>query len=104
MCIPRKPHCFGKEDHTICNDNLSKGAPIKFCVELVEGKDRPLKLRPKEFEDCGNTVGLMIFMSKNLWNTGKVVSMDSGFSVSKGIIAMKEKGEFGQALIKPSGK
>ncbi|KAL7465759.1 LOW QUALITY PROTEIN: hypothetical protein ACHAXS_006076 [Conticribra weissflogii] len=72
MCIPRKPHCFGKEDHTICNDNLSKGAPIMFCVELVEGKDRPLKLRPKEFEDCGNTVGLMICMSKNLWNTGGI--------------------------------
>ncbi len=29
--------------------------------------------------------------------------MDSCFSVSKGIIAMKEKGVFGHALIKPRG-
>ncbi len=32
-----------------------------------------------------------------------MVAMDSGFSVPKGIIAMTEKGVFGQSLIKPSG-
>ncbi len=40
-------------------------------------------------------------MSLNLWNTGKVVMMDYGFSVSKDILAMREKGVFGKALIKP---
>ncbi len=30
--------------------------------------------------------------------------MDSGFSVSKGMLAMREKGVFGQALIKPRGR
>jgi len=49
-------------------------------------------------------VGLMLQMSRNLWNTGKVVTMDSGFSVSKGILAMREKGVFGQALVKPRGR
>ncbi|KAL7465733.1 LOW QUALITY PROTEIN: hypothetical protein ACHAXS_006135, partial [Conticribra weissflogii] len=29
-----------------------------------------------EFEECGKTVSLMLQMSKNLWNTGKVVTMD----------------------------
>ncbi len=43
-------------------------------------------------------------MSQNLWNSGKVISMESGFSVSKGILAIREKGVFGQALIKPNGK
>ncbi|KAL7462772.1 hypothetical protein ACHAXS_004154 [Conticribra weissflogii] len=76
MCVPRKPHPFGNEYHTICDGDLLQGAPIMFRAELVEGKDRPRK----------------------------IVTMDSGFSVSKGIIAMKEKGVFGQALVKPRGK
>ncbi len=42
----------------------------------------------------GKTVGVMHHISKNLWNTGKIVSMDGGFSVAKGILAIREKGEF----------
>ncbi len=49
-------------------------------------------------------VGMMLCMSQNLWNTGKVETVDSGFIVSKGIIAMREKGVFGHALINPRGK
>ncbi len=70
----------------------------------MEGKDRPPQLGRKEFEELRKMVGLMLQMSKNLWNTGKVVTMDSGFSVSKGILAMREKGVFGQALVKPRGR
>ncbi len=70
----------------------------------MEGKDHPPQLGCKEFEERGKTVGLMLRMSKNLWNTGKVVTMDSGFSVSKGILAMREKGVFGQALVQPRGR
>ncbi len=70
-------------------------------LRLVEGKDRPVEFGLKEFEDRGKTLGLMVHMSQNWWNTGKDVTMDSGFSVSKGILAMREKGVFGQALIKP---
>ncbi len=40
------------------------------------------------------TVGVMLHISNNLWNTGKIVTMDSGFSVAKGILAIREKGEF----------
>ncbi|KAL7471673.1 hypothetical protein ACHAXS_011981 [Conticribra weissflogii] len=36
--------------------------------------------------------------------SGKIVTMDSGFSVTWGIIAMKEKGVYGQALIKKRGR
>ncbi len=43
-------------------------------------------------------------MSQNLWNTIKVVTMDSSLSVSKGILTMREKGMFDQALIKPRGR
>ena len=38
-------------------------------------------------------------------NSGKVVTMDSGFCVSKGITSMEEEmGVYGQALIKKRGK
>ena len=46
----------------------------------------------------------MMCMSKNLWNTGKIVTTDSGFLVAKGILAMREKGVFGQSLVKPKGR
>ena len=42
-------------------------------------------------------------MSCNLWNTGKILTMNSRFSVSMGTLAMREKGVFGHALIKPRG-
>ncbi len=104
MSVPRKPHPFGNKHHTICNGDLLQVSPIMFCIELVEGKDWPPQLGPKEFDDCEKTVGLMLRMSRILWNSGKIVTMDSGFCVSKGIIEMKEKGVFGQALVKPRGK
>ncbi len=75
-----------------------------FQMEFVEGKDHPIQMGCKEFEEHGKIVGLMLQMSKNLWNAGKVVTIDSGFSVSKGILSMREKGEFGQALVKPIGR
>jgi len=38
MWGPSKPHPFGNEYHTICNEDLLQGTPIMFCVKLVEGK------------------------------------------------------------------
>ena len=42
----------------------------------------------------------MVRTKKSLWGTGKVVVMDTGFYVLKGLISMVEKGVFGSALIK----
>ncbi len=50
-----------------------------------------------EFEEYGKTVGLMLQMAK-IWIMGKVVTMDSGFSVSTDILAMGEKGVFSQSI------
>ncbi len=44
---------------------------------------------------------LILCMYQNSWNTGKVALAESGFSVSKDIMAMREKGFLGQALTKP---
>ncbi len=77
--------------------------PNHVLVELVGGKDQQKELSPKEFNDQGKAVGLMLFISKNFWNTGKIVTMDSGFYVAKGILATREKGVLGQSLVKPRG-
>lgn len=103
MFVARKPHPFGNEYHTIADGDA--GHPILYRVELREGKDRPPELGPKEFDNLGGpTVGLMVRMTRNLWNTGKVVTMDSGFSVTKGIIEQHLRGVFGQALAKKRGR
>ena len=42
----------------------------------------------------------MLEMTKPIHHTGKIVSMDSGFCVSVGIIAMHDYDVYGQSLIK----
>ena len=102
MCVPCKPHPFGNEYHTIANGDHK--SPILYRVELVERKDRPRQLGKKEFDDLGGpTIGLMVRMTCNLWHTGKVITMDSGFCVSLGIVQLHLKGVYGQALIKKRG-
>ena len=97
MCVGRKPHPFGNERHTIC----CALSTIMWHAEIVEGKDWPSQFGPKEFNELGGpTVGLMVRMTKPIHHTGKVVVMDSGFCVAKGIVEMEKKGVFGQALIK----
>ena len=41
MCVPRKPHPFGNEYHSIADGD--GGKPIMWKVKLQEGKDRPKK-------------------------------------------------------------
>ena len=95
---PRKPWPFGNEWHTICCCLCG----ILFALELVEGKSHPAWMGRPEYEPDENskTVGLMIRMTKLLWGSGKVVVMDSGFCVLRGIVALAKKGVFGHALIK----
>lgn len=91
---PRKPWPFGNEYHTIaCGDS-----GILFFMEIVEGKDHPRHI-PVEHENLGRTVGLMVRCTKSLHATGKVVVLDSGFCVLKGIVELKKRGVFAVALI-----
>ena len=46
----------------------------------------------------------MVRMTRNLWHTGKVFTMDSGFCVSCVIVQLHLKGVYGQALIKKRGR
>ena len=41
---------------------------------MVEGNGRPNELGPPKYEDhVGKTVGLLLRMTKSIWNTGRVV-------------------------------
>ena len=77
-------------------------------VKIQEGKDKPMDGRrpryPSQFECYSATAKLMLEMKKPIFNTGKVVTMDSGFCVTAGILAMHDHGVYGQALIKKRGK
>ena len=93
--VPRKPHPFGNEYHTIACGKSG----VLYGLELVEGKDSPAEI-DKEFDGLGKTVGLLLRLTKNIWATGKVIILDSGFCVLKGIIELFKKGVFASALIK----
>ena len=69
-------------------------------AQIVEGKDRPPQLGPKEGAELGATVGLMLLMCQPIFGTGKAVVLDSGFCVAKGIVALEAKGVFAGALIR----
>eukprot|EP00956_Cyclotella_meneghiniana_P024387 scaffold48896_cov69-Cyclotella_meneghiniana.AAC.2 len=107
MVVPRKPHPFGNEYHSIADGD--KGYPIMWRVKIQEGKDRPKKADgswafPSEFESYSKTAKLMLEMTKPIHGSGKSVSMDSGFCVSAGILAMHDHGVYGQALVKKRGR
>jgi hypothetical protein len=95
MVVPRKPHPYGNEYHTICCGISG----IMYYIELVEGKDRPREL-PLQYSEKGKTSGLLLRMTSPIHGTGKVVIMDSGFCVLDALLALKSVGVFGSALIK----
>ncbi len=90
MSLPRKPHPFGNEYHSIADGDDSK--PIMWRVRIVEGKDRPRKCDgkfafPTKWETKGysNTVELVLDMTEPIHHTGKIVTGDSGFCVALGL-------------------
>jgi hypothetical protein len=53
-----------------------------------------------EFEELRNTVGLLLQMTRHIWNTGRVVILDSGFCALSGIVELAKRGLHGGDLIK----
>ena len=73
-----------------------------LTVEIVEGKVRPIELQNKisEKNKYGATVGLLLRLTEVLYNTGKVVILNSGFCVLQGLIELRKVGVFASAVIK----
>jgi Transposase IS4 len=96
MFVPRKPWPFGNVYHLIC----CGVSGVMFGIEMVEGKDAPTEAPAKQFDNMGKTVGLLLRLIKPLWGTAKMVVLDSGFCVLKGIIELKKRGVYAASLIK----
>ena len=96
MCVGRKPHPFGNERYTI-DCGLST---IMWFAEIVEGMDKPRESRRPEFDEIVKTVGTILRCTRTIWNWAKLVIMDSGFCVTKGLVDIRKKGVFGDVLIK----
>ena len=94
---PRKPWDRGNEYHTIaCGFST-----ILYFAEMVEGKARPNELGPPEFNiNLGKTIGLLLRITKSIWNSGQVIILDSGLCVLKGIVELGKKVLYAGALIK----
>ena len=48
----------------------------------------------------GKTASLLLHLTKPIWGSLKVVVLDSGFCVLKGIVELRKKGIFAAALVK----
>ena len=98
MFVPRKPHPFGNEYHSVC----CSMSGIMWGIELVEGKDAPhAAAHPKpKHNNHRNTVCLLLHILQPIFTKGYVVVLDSGFCVLKGIVELKKRGVYASALIK----
>lgn len=96
MVVPRKPWSFGNKYNTIACSICG----ILYQAEMREGKSAPRGRPPKEYASLGKTTSLVLRLTKNLYGSGSIVVMDSGFYVVKAIVELRKKGIFSSALIK----
>ena len=96
MYVPRKPHPQGNEYHSIaCGES-----GIMYAIELVEGKDKPKEKEKEKYSEHGKTASLLLRLCESIFQTGKIVVLDSGFCVLNSIISLKKFGVFASALVK----
>ena len=98
MFVPRKPHPFGNEYHSVC----CSMSGIMWGMELAEGKDAPhAGEHPKpKHNNLGNTVVFLLLILEPIFGRSSVVVLDSSFCVLKGIVELKKRGVYASALIK----
>lgn len=94
--MPRKPHPFRNEYHTVCCGQTA----ILFALEMVEGKDAPAeRTKDPNIAAHGRTGAMILRLSSSIWGTAKVLVLDSGFCVLKTLVALRQNGLFAAALI-----
>jgi hypothetical protein len=71
-----------------------------YGIEIVEGKDEPPQRAHLHHHADGKTVGLLLRLCKSIAGRGKVVILDSGFCVLKGLIELRKIGVYASAVIK----
>jgi hypothetical protein len=96
MFVPRKPHPFGNQYHSICCAETM----IMYSIKLVEGLDTPPQRPWDPNERLGKTVSLLLHLCKSIYySKGFVMILDSGFCVLQGIVELWKKGVFAVAVI-----
>ena len=99
--IKRKPHPFENEYHTIADTETG----IIFFIEIVEGRDAPKEgpnAPPLEFEGelKSKIAALCVRMTKNIWGSGRVVLLDSGFGYLPSCTSLLQRGLHSTCVIK----
>ena len=96
MFVPRKPHPFGNEYHSVCCGETG----IMWGIELVEGKDAQKVPQRRGGDKMGKTTLLLLRILKPIFGTAKVIILDSGFCVLKALVELRKKGLYSSAVIK----
>ena len=74
---------------------------VLYRVEMVEGNDCPPERITDQFKKkYGKIIALLLSTGKNIYSTEKVVILDSGFCVFRGIGKMRKNGLFTDVLMK----
>ena len=69
-----------------------------FAIELVQGNDRPLQIPNETYLEQCKTIGpLLIRLTEFFHHSGRVVIMDSGFCVLKGLVKLASVGIYASA-------
>ncbi len=91
IVCPPKPWLFRNEHHSITDGDENGNNPIKWHIQLVEGKDwlklpNGMSAFPTmwEKEGCTKMVELLLNMMEPIHGMGKVVMQDRGFCVATG--------------------
>jgi hypothetical protein len=89
------------------NQDLLGTNITQFAAEFLEFFSRCNLLKAKtDQKNCPlhqkikKTTSLLLDLCKDMYGTGKVVVLDSGFCVLEGLIALKKLGVFAHAVIK----
>ena len=92
----RKSHPWDNEYHSI----ICGTSGIMFGIEMVKGNHRPKEIPEDPTNAKGNTVGLLLRMCRSIYNSGRVVILDSGFCVLQALIELRKLGVYASAVIK----
>ena len=71
-----------------------------WFAEIAEERYLPRERRRLKFYEIGKILGTMLRCTRPIWNCAKVVIMDNGLCVTKGLVELWKKGVFGAAPIK----
>ena len=99
MFVPQKHHPMGNEYHSICCDLNG----ILYAIELVMQGSKyywPSQSLDEKYSENGKAIGLLMRLIKSIHHSGRVVIVESGFCVLKGLVHLASAGIYASAVTK----